>query len=77
MKQQTKTMQSKLRLGVGIRFAMAILLATLAAGIAVGCISNPATGRRRLNLISMEQEIEMGREADGRIRAITPSPSLM
>lgn len=67
MNQQIETMRSKRRFGVVIRTTMAILLATVAAAMALGCASNPATGRRRFNLISMEQEIRMGREADGQI----------
>ena len=31
---------------------------------AVGCATNPVTGKRQLALISEAQEIEMGREAD-------------
>jgi predicted Zn-dependent protease len=35
------------------------------------CATNPATGRRQLSLIGEEQEVQMGREADGEIVAAT------
>lgn len=50
----------------GLRVAPAILVAFLFGGLA-GCMTNPTTGERRFNLMSMDQEIEMGREADGQI----------
>ncbi|TVQ38910.1 MAG: peptidase M48 Ste24p, partial [Spirochaetaceae bacterium] len=45
----------------GFRVAAAILVAMLFSGLA-GCMTNPATGERRFNLMSMDQEIQMGRE---------------
>lgn len=39
-----------------------------AAGLAVACATNPATGKRELNLMSEAQEIALGKEADGQIR---------
>jgi predicted Zn-dependent protease len=39
----------------------------LLVGAATGCSVNPATGKRQLSLISEEQEIAMGKEADAQI----------
>ncbi len=50
----------------GLRFVVAALGALAIGGLS-GCMSNPATGERRFNLMSMDQEIQMGREADGQI----------
>lgn len=44
-----------------------LLFATVA--LALGCATNPATGRRELSLISESQEIQMGLEADSSIVA--------
>jgi len=41
--------------------------AGIAAAIVVSCSVNPATGKRQLSLISEQQEIAMGREADQQI----------
>ncbi len=35
----------------------------------IGCAVNPATGERQLSLISEQQEIQMGRQADGDVRS--------
>ena len=40
-----------------------VLVAILVAGL-TACMTNPATGERRFSLISMDQEIRMGSEAD-------------
>ncbi len=50
----------------GSRVAVAILVSILFSGL-VGCMTNPTTGERRFNLMSMDQEIQMGRESDGQI----------
>ena len=50
-------MRAAVRLGV-----LVVLAAALAA-----CQTNPATGSRQFNLMSMRQEIELGREADADI----------
>ncbi|TVR30651.1 MAG: peptidase M48 [Spirochaetaceae bacterium] len=50
----------------GFRVALAIVVAILFSGLA-GCMTNPTTGERRFNLMSMNQEIQMGQEADGQI----------
>jgi predicted Zn-dependent protease len=47
--------------------ACELLAALLLVGAATGCSVNPATGKRQINLISEEQEIAMGKEADGQI----------
>ena len=39
------------------------------AVVAMACVTNPATGRLQLNLLSGAQEIALGREADQQIRA--------
>jgi predicted Zn-dependent protease len=46
------------------RVAAALLLAALPA-----CATNPATGRRQLSLVSEQQEIQMGQQADREIDA--------
>lgn len=46
----------------GIGGVLALLLVSLAS-----CATNPATGARQFNLMSVEQEIELGREADADI----------
>lgn len=43
------------------------LVVIAAAGMA--CVTNPATGRSQLNLLSEAQEIALGREADQQVRA--------
>jgi predicted Zn-dependent protease len=48
---------------------MKILRAALIGLIAWGCATNPATGRRQVILMSEQQEIQLGREADAQIRA--------
>ena len=50
----------------GSRVPVAILAAMLVGGLAA-CMSNPTTGERQFNLMSMDQEIQMGRESDGQI----------
>lgn len=40
----------------------------VAAAIAVSCATNPATGRRQLNLVSEADEIQLGRQADADVR---------
>jgi predicted Zn-dependent protease len=49
------------------RRARLLGLVALLAG-AAACAVNPATGRRELNLVSEEQEIAMGREADAEMQ---------
>jgi predicted Zn-dependent protease len=39
------------------------------AAAAMACVTNPATGRSQLNLLSEAQEIALGRESDQQIRA--------
>lgn len=48
------------------RGALSGLLAALL--VVVSCSTNPATGKRQIALISEQQEISMGREADGQIQ---------
>lgn len=45
-----------------------VVLAALAGAVAVACVTNPATGRRHLNLMSEAQEIALGKESDAQIR---------
>ncbi len=40
----------------------------LVALVAIGCATNPATGRRQLLLISEQEEIQLGRESDQEVR---------
>lgn len=47
------------------RYAMAAFLACLLA--LAGCSTNPATGKQQIALISEQQEIAMGREADQQV----------
>lgn len=51
---------------IGFRTTGTLLVVFLLTGLA-GCMTNPTTGERQFNLISMEQEIQMGREADEQI----------
>ncbi len=53
-------------LGNGFPTAGALLVVVLFSGLA-GCMTNPTTGDRQFNLMSMDQEIQMGREADAQI----------
>ena len=39
------------------------------AVVAMACVTNPATGRSQLNMLSEAQEIALGREADQQVRA--------
>ncbi len=52
------------------RPSMSIRLAglALASAVALSCATNPATGKRELNLMSEAQEIALGKESDGQIR---------
>lgn len=43
--------------------------ALLAAAFLIACATNPVTGRREFTLLSESQEIAIGREADGQIKA--------
>ena len=43
-------------------------LLLLAGLIALGCATNPATGKRQVILMSEQQEIAMGRESDADVR---------
>ncbi len=49
------------------RGVAAFLAAAFAFGV-ISCQTNPATGERQLNLISTDQEIAMGRQANDQIR---------
>jgi len=52
------------------RFKSPALAAALAAALlASSCSTNPATGKKQLNLVSEQQEIAMGKEADAQIPA--------
>jgi predicted Zn-dependent protease len=46
----------------------ALRLLLLVTVVAVGCATNPATGRRQLILMSEQQEVQTGRESDAEIR---------
>jgi predicted Zn-dependent protease len=48
---------------------LAFLLAAASVALYTGCMTVGATGEQHLNLISEQQEIQMGREADGQIVA--------
>ncbi len=50
----------------GVRTAGALVVVALFSGLA-GCMTNPTTGERQFNLMSMDQEIQIGREADTQI----------
>jgi predicted Zn-dependent protease len=43
------------------------LAGIMVAAVPTGCSVNPATQRRQLSLFSMEQEVELGREAKGQV----------
>jgi predicted Zn-dependent protease len=47
-------------------FLVSVLISSLAL---VGCVTNPATGKKTLNLVGESQEIKMGQEADKDITA--------
>jgi predicted Zn-dependent protease len=40
----------------------------LAAGLAVSCATNPATGKKEFNLMSEAQEVALGRDSDAQVR---------
>ena len=44
------------------------MAALAAAAITAACATNPATGKRELNLMSESQEIALGKQSDGQIR---------
>ena len=48
------------------RLQLAVVAA--ATAVAVACATNPATGKRELNLMSEAQEISLGKESDAQIR---------
>lgn len=56
----------KKKIAKGIKTAGVLFLVIMLSSLA-GCMTNPTTGERRFNLMSMDQEIEMGREADDEI----------
>jgi len=41
----------------------------VAGVVAMACVTNPATGRRQMNLLSEAEEIALGRESDKQVRA--------
>src|SRR5712691_5134511 len=43
-------------------------LAIVCAVVAAACATNPATGRRQINLMSEAQEISAGQEADAQVK---------
>ena len=51
------------------RIPAAATAAALAVLLAAGCSVNPATGKQQINIISENQEIQMGREADQQVTA--------
>ena len=52
------------------RASMSIRMAVLAVAVAVtvSCATNPATGKKELNLMSEAQEVALGKESDAQIR---------
>ena len=40
----------------------------VAAGLAVSCATNPATGKKEFNLMSEAQEVALGKESDAQVR---------
>ena len=58
------------RRGAVAGLAMSLIPALL---VVAACATNPATGKRQVALISEEQEIAMGREADQQIRSSSAS----
>ena len=46
------------------------MAALAAAAITAACATNPATGKRELNLMSEAQEIALGKQSDGQIRQV-------
>lgn len=59
------------------RSAALAAIAVLASTLALGCATNPVTGRRELSLISESQEIQMGREAaQGELQRMGEIPSV-
>lgn len=60
------TVMSRVRAVVGVR----VLSLALAASVVVGgCVTNPATGKKEFSLLSVQQEIELGAQADAQIVA--------
>ncbi len=55
---------------MNLRPSMSTRLAGLvgASAIALSCATNPATGKRELNLMSVEQEVALGRQSDAQVR---------
>lgn len=60
------TVMNRVRTAVGLR----VLAIGFAASLAVsGCVTNPATGKKEFSLLSIAQEIELGKEGDAQIVA--------
>ena len=60
------TVMNRVRTAIGVR-ALAVVIATSA--IVSGCVTNPATGKKEFSLMSVQQEIELGAQADAQIVA--------
>jgi predicted Zn-dependent protease len=60
------TVMSRVRAVIGMRVISLALVASVAVG---GCVTNPATGKKEFSLMSVQQEIELGAQADAQIVA--------
>ncbi len=57
--------------GCTMAYRMIVLFALVCA-LATGCVTNPATGQSQLRLVSSADEINMGQQIDGTVRAEYP-----
>jgi predicted Zn-dependent protease len=60
------TVMSRVRAVMGVRM---LALALVASSVIGGCVTNPATGKKEFSLLSVQQEIELGAQADQQIVA--------
>jgi predicted Zn-dependent protease len=60
------TVMSRVRAVIGMRVISLALVASVVVG---GCVTNPATGKKEFSLMSVQQEMQLGAEADAQIVA--------
>jgi predicted Zn-dependent protease len=60
------TVMTRVRAVIGVRVLALVLVASSVVG---GCVTNPATGKKEFSLLSVQQEMQLGAEADAQIVA--------